>query len=167
MTERCLNLVPPASITAILAGELTEIRRPVRLPHGYEPGEVSHFERCGERWALYCDPGPNILIDCHLGRPGDRLWVQETWQVVTGRQAGDLGAAIRYKDMELRTCWMPKDKAFPLGLTWDRWRPTTCMPRWAARLVLEIESVRAERLVDKQSGSVYGWDWVVKFARVG
>ena len=130
-------------------------------------GEVSHFERCGDRWAVYCDPGPNILIDCHRGWPGDRLWVQETWQVVTGRRAGDLGAAVHYKDMELKTCWMPKDKAFPLGLTWDHWRPATCMPRWAARLVLEIGSVRAERLVDKQNGSVYGWDWVVEFARVG
>ena len=79
-------------------------------------------------------------------KPGDILWVRETWQVMTGKQQGDLGACVRYRDLDLRPCFMPADKAMPLGLTWDRWRPSIHMPRWAARILLRAVRVRREPL---------------------
>ena len=85
--------------------------------------------------------------------PGSRVWVRETWQVATGCHAGDLGAAVRYRDTEIKACWMPSEKPLPLGLTWDRWRSPVTMPRWASRIDLETTAVRVIRV-----DGVWTWD---------
>ena len=61
------------------------------------------------------------------GQPGDRLWVRETW-------APSLVEGAIYR---------ATSKANPI-----RWAPSIHMPRWACRLVLEVLTVRVERLQD-------------------
>lgn len=89
-----------------------------------------------------------VSIPAPYGPVGRELWVRETWQVATGAMRGDLGAAVRYRDMEIKPCWMPAEKPLPLGLTWNRWRPSLFMPRWASRISLTVTGVRVERLQD-------------------
>lgn len=88
------------------------------------------------------------LLACPYGQPGDELWARETWQIATGLEPGDLGAVIRYRDMQMRAVTMPSAKPMPLGLTFDRWRPSIHMPRWASRIQLQVTGVRVERLHD-------------------
>lgn len=99
---------------------------------------------------------------CPYGEPGDRLWVRETW------------ALMRGDDEEIRD-W-PRHRAIPTqdpgggwrvwyraGHIWEsgfrsdqgfRWRSPIHMPRWAARLVLEIVSVHTERLSEISENGV-------------
>jgi hypothetical protein len=81
---------------------------------------------------------------CPLGVPGDRLWVRERWALedIEGEQRviwhSDLEAAWRTRLTE--TFFMEP------GYEPGRWLPPSRMPRWAARLTLEISRVRVERL---------------------
>lgn len=71
---------------------------------------------------------------------GERLFVRETWQVATGHAEGDLGAAVRFRaDGAILACRMPPEKPIPLGVSWgNRWRASTVMPSWAARLTVQV-----------------------------
>lgn len=66
---------------------------------------------------------------CPYGKPGDLLWVRETWAPLTK------GYAYRADPI-----W----NAPPA----DRWHPSIHMPRVASRITLEIIGVRVERLQD-------------------
>lgn len=67
---------------------------------------------------------------CPYGKPGDRLWVRETWTVK-------------------QLCSAPKPPVYYYA-SYDPcphvWRPSIFMPRWASRITLEVVSVRVERL---------------------
>jgi hypothetical protein len=73
------------------------------------------------------------------GKPGDRLWVRETWRPQDGitlhRQNRD--------EIEYRA-----DGDRPKEPTDCYWKPSIFMPRWASRLTLEITDLRVERLQD-------------------
>lgn len=71
-------------------------------------------------------------INCRYGRPGDRLWVRETWRpdsMRRGQQKAWYRADFSEDEAAMKT-----------------WRPSIFMPRWASRLTLEVTSVRVERL---------------------
>jgi hypothetical protein len=84
------------------------------------------------------DPVPNYGIKCPYGKPGDTLWVRETW-----------GAAREFDDVKPthldpdRDIFYQATDEVPGGL---RWRPSIHMPRWASRLALDVASVHVERL---------------------
>lgn len=139
--------VSPPFVDSMLDGRKTRLWAPIRLPEGYDLAQnavVAH--RHGAQWEVRCEPWATVEFRCPYGQPGSRLWMQESWQVVTGARAGDLGAVVRYRDMHLHSAVMPATKPLPLGLTWDRWRASTCMPRWASRLNLEVVGVEARRV---------------------
>lgn len=87
-------------------------------------------------------------IKCPYGRPGDRLWVRETWCKVDNREfGGDIWIDYR------ATPW--ESAEHPAG--WNnapddsealKWRPSIHMPRWASRITLEVTDVRVEKLQD-------------------
>ncbi|HBR4098668.1 TPA: hypothetical protein L9U11_001969 [Klebsiella pneumoniae] len=87
-----------------------------------------------------------VSIICPHGKPGDRIWVRETFCPVDDTQYGG------EKWVDYRAT--PKFEAsHPAG--WDcapndaealKWRPSIHMPRWASRILLEITGVRVERL---------------------
>jgi len=125
-------------VRAILDGRKTQTRRLVRLPPGYEHGEVYGYEGSyNGRHCLACDPGPSRAILCPFGVPGDRLWVRETWrdgQYAVGKE-WDFDDRVGYR-------------ASFVGDPALKWKPSIHMPRWASRLTLEVVSVRVERLQD-------------------
>lgn len=77
---------------------------------------------------------------CRYGKPGDRLWVRETF-ALTQHNLPVYKADSRDKDGKL---W-PSVKSDPNGVLW---RPSIYMPRWASRIDLEITGIRVERLQD-------------------
>ncbi|OUE60126.1 hypothetical protein AZ012_004419 [Citrobacter amalonaticus] len=114
-------------IRAILDGGKTQTRRPVKVPHIDKDAmcELSGNELAGELLAGNYRNSPH-------GKPGDRIWVRETWARYNIDQDSH--------DMAYRAT-PPAD--------WPeegRWRPSIHMPRWASRLTLEITGVRVERL---------------------
>ncbi|HBQ2177152.1 TPA: hypothetical protein MIS30_16325 [Klebsiella pneumoniae] len=96
--------------------------------------------------------GQMVSIICPYGKPGDRIWVRETFCPVDDIQYGG------EKWVDYRAT--PKFEAsHPAG--WDsapndaealKWRPSIHMPRWASRILLEITGVRVERLKSISDG---------------
>ena len=153
MAERPILFSGPM-VRAILAGHKTQTRRILRLPPGYEHGEVYGYEGCHNGLhALACDPGPSRAIRCPYGAPGDRLWVRETWTAFS-KPSHEYGEC---EEREGPPSEMPdlygtdrSDVVYAADGTSNpnRWRPSIHMPRWASRLALEITGVRVERLQD-------------------
>lgn len=85
-------------------------------------------------------------INCPCGRPGDQLWVRETWGQLYPLLCDEEPVFWRadYSDEELRAQLLPK------------WRPSIHMPRWASRITLEVTGVRVERLHEIEDGGC--WD---------
>lgn len=102
------------------------------------------------------NPGPYFKVPCPtestvhrvspIYQPGDLIWAKESCQLATGKQLGDLAAAIRYRDGVIKAVTMPADRPMPLGLTWDKWRPSIHMPRWGSRITREIAQLRPQFL---------------------
>jgi hypothetical protein len=85
---------------------------------------------------------------CPYGKPGDRLWVRESFF-----QRGRWGLPEHPEAEAEDRYWIgSKEIAYAAnvkrpGHDW-RTRPSIHMPRWASRITLEITEVRVERLQD-------------------
>lgn len=113
-------------VLAIMGGKKTQTRR-VMKPQPQDMDEWSGLnEYTDGRYGFQTATGIDYF--CTYGRPGDRLWVRETYN---GNK--EVGLAYRATNPELNGC---------------PWRPSIFMPRWASRITLEIVSVRVERLND-------------------
>ncbi|WP_372362854.1 hypothetical protein ACCQ10_09160 [Xanthomonas sp. NCPPB 1325] len=158
MRERPI-LFNGAMVRAILSGTKSQTRRVVKMPPGFDfiggsgddlndPANWGAEDEDARWWALAAGPGTDHVLPCPFGKPGDRLWVRETWMDLTG-------TGVEHYDMETgkRTRYAygaesPKGSASDearkdFGL---KWRPSIHMPRKACRLVLDITDVRVERL---------------------
>ncbi|MBW6364985.1 hypothetical protein KZ864_01850 [Pseudomonas aeruginosa] len=123
MKERPILFSGPM-VRAILEGRKTVTRRVVKDTGFYAIDAAIHGNDVAlrEREAL--------STRCPFGQPGDRLWVRETF--------ADIGCRLTFRaDLE--------DGAH---CSVTRWTPSLHMPRWASRILLEITSVRVERLQD-------------------
>jgi hypothetical protein len=102
--------------------------------------------------------------NCPYGRPGDLLWVRETWahyQTVNHRRCSD-GRSFdevsdglagyradghnTIEDFRNHIRLMSGCDLEAVLINGDRWRPSIHMPRWACRIVLKITDVRVELL---------------------
>lgn len=103
--------------------------KPPLIPNPYPPSN-GRMKRIRALWL------PSCGADCPYGKPGDRLWVKETFAI---------GASQPYADGQEDEVAIYRatgaDDHFP-----PKWKPSIFMPRWASRITLEIESVRVERL---------------------
>ncbi|RMS09246.1 hypothetical protein ALP72_03601 [Pseudomonas coronafaciens pv. coronafaciens] len=148
-------------VRAILSGQKTVTRREVKKPAaldclaaGFEP-------------AFLALPGNADL--CPYGKVGDRLWVRETWGVIS-HDFDEHGNMIDWKPdrpaskiREMRfgrgyysghviyradgeAAWAGDDDGG--GDDRSAWKPSIHMPRIASRVLLEITDVRVERLQD-------------------
>ncbi|AIB40814.1 hypothetical protein [Pseudomonas sp. WCS374] len=96
----------------------------------------------------------SVYARCPYGKPGDRLWVRETWSAdaqVDSIAPRDLsqGEPIHYAaDGAARQtgCAMIKP---------GKGRPSIHMPRWVSRILLEITAVRVERLQDGEGETAF------------
>lgn len=81
------------------------------------------------------------LRQCPYGKPGDLLWVRETWAVGNG-----------YDGMPPRSIPQVPFVKRHYAATENRgellWRPSIHMPRWMSRITLRITDVRVQRLQD-------------------
>ncbi|MEX5547893.1 hypothetical protein Q1J68_19935 [Pseudomonas pergaminensis] len=130
-------------VRAILEGRKTVTRREVKkraaldcLAAGFEP-------------AFLALPGNADL--CPYGKPGDRLWVRETFAFADKSGSHDAAPDDHWRparpgmETEIYRCWYRASD----GHTADGfWKPSIHMPRWASRILLEISDVRVERLQD-------------------
>ena len=121
-------------VRAILDGRKRQTRRIIKGLPLYEP----FFEEDeGRGWLEDSDDGQFYALEAFSKiKPGDVLWVRETWQ-----RLSDFGE-WRY---EYRADYEDDD---PLRLDgmYITWRPSIHMPREAARIFLTVKDVRAERL---------------------
>lgn len=178
-------------VRAILGGRKTQTRRVVKPMKSQEDwlseatiGKVQRFANSpdsdwwtmavgepGPLTSLGGDPGHIGSILCPYGRPGDQLWVQEEFAIIGGAQAAYTA------DGYVHT---PGKNAHT--------HIAHAMPRWASRILLEVVSVRVERLgeISDDDARAEGyadasaflagewastkdpasWVWVVEFKRV-
>lgn len=130
-----------AMVRAILEGRKTQTRRMLKWqpanddkPLAVEMFNPTKVDKNGEEYPgqeVFGAYGDDWGLPCPYGQPGDRLWVRETWSTkkITPFIAIPIYAATG-------------DKA-P-----GHWKPSIHMPRKYSRIILEITSVRVERLQD-------------------
>ncbi|HBQ3200178.1 TPA: morphogenetic protein [Klebsiella variicola subsp. variicola] len=148
-------------VRAILDGRKTQTRR-IMAPQPADDIERCIFpnpEAIGWKSSLRHKHGSTTAHFCHYGKPGDRIWVRETFQ----------GPLFDYDLMD-SYCKDPtpfekpefcvyKADGVPAPEFYDAddelhccWRPSIHMPRWASRILLEITNVRVERLKSISDG---------------
>ena len=161
-------------VRAILDGRKTQTRRPIKW-------KQTRFTEIGERedgskwpWSEDAEHACDFWHPCPFGAVGDRIWVRETWGVVSHA----------FSDDGLMIDWVPDRPAtaiheMPFGngyysgyaiyaadgdFTWGDddgyedgrscWKPSIHMPRAASRILLEITDVRVERLQEITLGDI-------------
>lgn len=155
MKERPIIFSAPM-VRAILDGTKTQTRR---IVNGIDPDMPSgHFFKEYDQGFValeYIDghyhPWDGVAFRCPYGKPGDRLWVRETFHTSL---IGDAGTAIDYKAGPETTNEQPYSN-FTTSIEayeWTaqkykkHWMPSIHMPRWASRILLEVTDVRVERV---------------------
>ena len=164
-------------VRAILEGRKTVTRRPIKPSmRGFDVSFELHQQEDGSWRPMHTfdescmdDQGTEHPIACPYGQPGDRLWVRETWGVIshTWNEHGDMvdwvpdrpATAIRelpfgrgyYSGHVIYAAdganeWAGDDDGG--GEPRSAWHPSIHMPRAACRILLEITHVRVERLQD-------------------
>ncbi len=154
MKERPILFSAPM-VRALLAGTKTQTRRECKFTSGGHLKEVNGHRR----WHR---ADPDAILACPYGRPGERLWVRESWRYCCAQMSPHCVATIEYKADGAKRNIAVKPEQLPQprpenGEGWDermryleKWwamgRPSIHMPRWASRITLEVTGVRIERL---------------------
>ena len=121
MKERPILFSGPM-VQAILAGRKTQTRRIVK------PQSAVLTDQMARGFGVRPPAVENAaVIPCPYGQVGDRLWVREAWALHP--ETGNL----LYK----------ADDGAPSD---TRWRPSIHMPRKHSRILLEMTSIKVERL---------------------
>jgi len=169
MKERPILFSAPM-VRALLDGSKTQTRRIMKRQPDYpiiiatDPHTNRYQIEGREPMTL-----AGMLRECPYGQTGDRLWVRETWGVISNSwdEAGNLcdwvpdRPATAINEMRFGQgyysghviyaaddfCeWAGDDDGD--GEPRSAWHPSIHMPRRASRILLEIVSVRVERLQD-------------------
>ena len=162
-------------VKAILDGRKTQTRRVMKPQPVKKDG---FWELYGAGWGydngtVPCVPGHSLSEKNPYGRPGDLLYVRETWKPAEWSADGDdwhivykaggngivaphlfddeqkeLDFWIKLSD-ELDEACCPMDEGWYLQpIDYVKWRPSIFMPKNAARIWLKVKSVRVERVQD-------------------
>jgi hypothetical protein len=167
-------------VRAILQGRKTQTRRIVKWPDEAifaDEGCTLHERKPGGYWPYAEYDGNETPLKCPYGKPGDRLWVRETFRLPVafdGQSPRSVGE--KCVDSGYRKPWSPvryeadgDDKFLEIlhdfGGEWGKTRVSIHMPRWISRITLEVTGVRVERLMDisesdaiAEGCSNRGWD---------
>jgi hypothetical protein len=125
-------------VMAILAGRKTKTRRLNGLkginenPNDWKLAAATkdHITFISNTWKL-------ISIKWKY-KPGDLLWVRETWTEFVGLEETSKTFVYRADGM-----WENK-----IHLVDEKWKPSLLMPKSACRLWLQVKNIRVERLQD-------------------
>ncbi|MDD2110103.1 hypothetical protein [Pseudomonas asiatica] len=147
-------------VRALLDGRKTVTRRPIKPSmRGFDVSFELHQQDDGSWRPMHTfdescmdDQGTEHPVVCPYGKPGDRLWVRETWycdhfEVMRGPylKPADLDITEARDD---GTLVYAADGLAPYEADQPVWKPSIHMPRWASRILLEVTDVRVERLQD-------------------
>ncbi len=161
MKERPI-LMNGAMVRAVLDGSKTQTRRimkPQPKPSPRRPGDFQWPCNAFQSMVSVADtraPGAHGMAGdaCPHGAHGDQLWVRETFGYVSPdeHQRPHSECNIEYR-ADLAPDCTDRPGSWPVGECAGaperpRWRPSIHMPRAASRILLEIVSVRVERLND-------------------
>jgi hypothetical protein len=134
-------------VRAIMDGKKTQTRRLMTPQPFAQPEDLDDGT-----FGVYAGDELAGVIRCHYGRPGDRLWVRETWRT---EELPDGQDGIRFaadqefvpiaNTREASDIWLVDNDN---GRHGTKWRPSIFMRRWASRITLEVTNVRVERLQD-------------------
>jgi len=140
-------------VRAILEGRKAQTRRTVK-PQPYIDA-MGNFCWNGRNFGQD-DRGPHIQaiasplpcsstkrVHCPYGKPGERLWVRETWAQPTTLNPGPTFYRADYPACVARHRFENVPPADEI-----RWKPSIHMPRSLSRILLEVTAVRVERLLD-------------------
>lgn len=131
-------------IAPTMDGCKTETRRLKGLNRINEsPDEWKLTGMTGDRGAALFQRVDNLspeYVCCPYGRPGDRLWVRETWALCE-KNGGHV--IYRAEGDGFSTCHPVHPRT---GERDWRWHPSIHMPRKYSRITLEITDVRVERV---------------------
>ena len=92
------------------------------------------------------ETGYHEILTCPYGKPGDILWVRETWCKNYSHEYGRYWYRADGEEIDMPTIYggtVVYGKADGL-----KWRPSIHMPREACRIKLQVTNVRVERLQD-------------------
>jgi hypothetical protein len=145
--ERPTNPVSGEMVSAILDGRKTQTRLIVK-PVGNDEGFVIVERDDKTLWPWRSDDGESMFttiggltheipMSCPYGRPGERLWVRETWADAHFWTDDIEAGAPLYRAIDHKKPIKPV-----------KWKSPIQMPRWASRILLEVTDVRVERLQD-------------------
>jgi hypothetical protein len=91
------------------------------------------------------DPDNLWAEQCPYGKPGDILWVRETWK--NYEKAVGYGESFRIKNFLAYKADQNNDNIQKSSEWYEgKWKPSIFMPREAARIFLKVTNVRVERL---------------------
>ena len=128
-------------VRAILDGRKTQTRRVIKNSDHYAclTGDCPH--------QTHSECNADMEAECPFAKPGDRLWVRETWGLYD-----ESGTPFDYSNGIPKSLpdgfhvSYPADDAADIVRNVFSWKPSIHMPRYASRILLEIVSVRVERL---------------------
>jgi hypothetical protein len=153
-------------VRAIMAGCKTQTRRAIKNLDGVWVLIEENYSQQEPNKALVQDECGNYHdMPCPYGQPGDRLYVRETFVVESSLGVDPYeppftyNRPIRFHSDSLNGDWWEqchyRATDDPPELYYEdmedpgcRWRPSIHMPKWAARIWLEITDVRVERVQD-------------------
>lgn len=121
-------------VQAILKGRKTQTRRIIKP----QPDEVVNNTPY-EYGATMSPPEPREIF-CPYGKPGDLLWVRESWADSTLGKPISPSTIAYMADYYNDVLASEKNKGI--------WKPSIYMPKAAARIWLEVSHVKVEKLQD-------------------
>jgi hypothetical protein len=144
-------------VCAILEGRKTQTRRVVKEDVRPEPARIEAYYIDNRIFIPTSNSGKVGIfnppqIKCPYGKPGDRLWVRETFTFVADGEFA-LRSGVAYK-AEGAIQWLGQDTSELNGKTvynqdkpdvW-KWKSSMFMLRRLSRILLEVVSVRVERV---------------------
>jgi hypothetical protein len=133
-------------VQAILSGRKTKTRRSTTALEAYDkshaPHEFVRDEFREDHWDFFSvscfawGQVENPNIKSAYGKPGDLLWVKETWKKADFPESDG--------PFEYRASLENPNALWNKGI----WKPSIHMPKTASRIWLMIEDIRVERLQD-------------------
>jgi hypothetical protein len=163
LTKKDTTLVTPKErpvpftsemINAILSGQKTMTRRVIKKQP--QQGEnvfewQGYFYNCetDDPRLTANEKGEFQLYPCKYGIVGDRLWVRETHYALRHdiSHVFDPNSHKMDKEFNHYSVYYKADSKKSPVLS-DSWKPSMFMPRFASRILLEINDIKAERVQD-------------------
>jgi len=169
MTKKKPILFSTPMVQATLDGRKTQTRRVMKPADPFKARAMGGYRQGNGLWidGYKADDPPNDHIkdysvsSCWMRKgyyisryapykPGDILWVRETWSVQDCEKClhgiAALGGECKCEYAYRANYGTTEDDSFPPSMF--RWRPSIHMPREAARIFLRVTDVRVERLKD-------------------